>query len=530
MAEKRRVLIVDDEFRIGILIKKLTHWDELEMECQDILDNGEAAFETIKKSRPDIVITDVRMPKVSGLDLIKMVREEGILTQFIVISGYKEFEYARQAIAYGVESYILKPVNETDLNDALKKICQKLSERDHRECMQVEMQKKVDESNRIIKRDFLKNIMEEKEADLPSNETICLEGEGFLGIDIKLDCTDLDRMDAKQEKLLTKKVCDLADELLAGEAKELMICEKEAMHIYGLLNYDEEQKKNIQKKMGALLLKIKEYLMGFELYEVTIGIGNTRHSLREARFSILEAYHAVCSRIYLGTGRLICADESSSSYRNAVLLRLEEKKENVKESIEQCSKDELSACISDIFMEPAIQEKETCFYYDAAEDFLDYFFQEMNNEDLSNMKKKLKIQYQHCFKVSQLTRLLRKSLGECVEALRQLEENKSSKPVRLAKQYVEEHYGEKILLEDVAAVVELNPVYFSVVFKEETDMNFSAYLIQVRMEKAKKMLTSSNETIAAIGDAVGYSDPKYFSQLFKKSVGVKPTIYRRLYS
>lgn len=109
-------------------------------------------------------------------------------------------------------------------------------------------------------------------------------------------------------------------------------------------------------------------------------------------------------------------------------------------------------------------------------------------------------------------------------------ETESAKPVRQAKQYIEEHFGEKIVLEDIAAVVELNPVYFSVLFKKETEMNFSAYLLNVRMEKAKEMLCTTNETIAAIGESVGYRDSRYFSQTFTKTVGVKPALYRKLHS
>ena len=95
---------------------------------------------------------------------------------------------------------------------------------------------------------------------------------------------------------------------------------------------------------------------------------------------------------------------------------------------------------------------------------------------------------------------------------------------------MEEHYSEKIVLEDLAALVDLNPVYFSVLFKKETDMNIGSYLKQIRMEKAKELLRTTNETIAAIGDSVGYRDSRHFSQSFTKYVGVKPALYRRLHS
>lgn len=119
--KKWRVLIVDDEFRIGRLIKKLIHWGEFALECVDVVDNGGTAFEIIQSVRcPDVVITDIRMPKINGLELIAMTREIHKNMKFVVISGYKEFEYAHQALQYGVEDYLLKPVNEEEL-DALAK-------------------------------------------------------------------------------------------------------------------------------------------------------------------------------------------------------------------------------------------------------------------------------------------------------------------------------------------------------------------------------------------------------------------------
>ncbi len=531
MTEKQKVLIVDDEFRIGILIKKLIHWDELGMECQDVLDNGEKAFEVIKKSRPDIVITDVRMPKISGLDLLKMVRNEGIQSQFMIISGYKEFEYARQAMSFGVEFYLLKPVNENDLNENLKKIKEKLCLQVHQEFAKEEMKKKVDESNKIIRREFMRKIIEKKESELEA-EGFCLDGEKIRGLDIKLDCMDLNHFDSEEEKVLVKKVCNIIETFL-GEGEQLnnfLIYEKKSMHIYCLLNYDEEQKKEVRDTVGELLLKIKDYLMGYDLYEVTIGIGGEKNTIEEARLSLIESYRAVCNRMLLGIGRFIYIDHIPEFLTGEIINRYTQNKKNITESVEGVNKEKLLESISNIFAEP-MKEIDASEYYEVAEMVIENFFKEIiNKEEFFSAEEKLKIQCQHCFKLAALQELLKKRLSEYIDILQEQENGKNTKPIRLAKQYVEEHYREKILLEDVAKVVDLNPVYFSVIFKEKTGMNFSAYLIYIRMEKAKKLLVSSNETIAAIGDAVGYSDQKYFSQLFKKSVGIKPTIYRKLYS
>lgn len=136
---------------------------------------------------------------------------------------------------------------------------------------------------------------------------------------------------------------------------------------------------------------------------------------------------------------------------------------------------------------------------------------------------------QHCSRVRQMINTLKKSFSEIIELIVLNKENESVLPVRLAQEYVDRHFGEKIQLETIAEVVNLNPVYFSALFKKETGMNFSSYLANERMEKAKKLLVNTNDTIEAIGYCVGYNDYKYFCQQFKKLVGVKPNVYRRLY-
>ncbi len=146
------------------------------------------------------------------------------------------------------------------------------------------------------------------------------------------------------------------------------------------------------------------------------------------------------------------------------------------------------------------------------------------------MRKKLLSSCQHCYTIPGLKNLLKTTLGEYLDASRTAVETEFMKPIRQAQQYIDEHYGDKIVLEDLAAIVNLNPVYFSVLFKKETGFNFSSYLVDIRMNKAKEMLRDTNETIAAIAERVGYRDARYFSQTFTKTVGVKPVLYRKLHS
>ena len=131
--KKWKVLIVDDEPRIGLLIEKLIHWEELGLEKAGMADNGKKALEKIEGEDPDIVITDIRMPVMNGLELIRHCKNGNREIRFIVISGYKEFEYARQALQYGVEYYLLKPIDAQVLHKTLQDVIQGLENEDSRE-------------------------------------------------------------------------------------------------------------------------------------------------------------------------------------------------------------------------------------------------------------------------------------------------------------------------------------------------------------------------------------------------------------
>lgn len=530
---KWRVLIVDDEFRIGMLIRKLIKWDEYDMEFVDAVDNGETAFQIIKEKRPDIVITDIRMPKLSGLDLICMTREISRDIKFVVISGYKEFEYAHRALQYGVDDYLLKPISEDELNKVLKKIHKEFLQKEHQIKERQELQEKVTQSRQIIKRDFLKNIIEQEDADEVEDARVALEGEVYRGIDIKLDYVDYSKSDRKQDRLTVERIVTIVEGILKEVSEEVLICEKENLHIYCLFNYDYSRAKLIKNSINDILSEIKEYLIGFEQYEVTIGVGTERTDFAGIRFSIREANRAVGNRIKMGTGRLIYAEAAARGVDNTDENPVERYRESFLASLEVYSRENMEQCLNQIFSSFMLRDDiDFSGCYTAAEELIDLFFgyMDLHQEESRQLRKRLGGSCQHCYSITQLKNLLKTELGSYLDMNRAAAEDESVKPVRQAKQYIDEHYSEKIVLEDIAEVIGLNPVYFSVLFKKEAGMNFSAYLMNVRMEKAKEMLCSSNETIAAIGERVGYKDSRYFSQTFAKVVGVKPALYRKLHS
>ncbi len=533
--KKWRVLIADDEYRIGMLIQKLINWDEIGLVCENVVTDGESAYQAICETRPDIVITDIRMPKLSGLDLIRMTQEKYANTKFVVVSGYREFEYAHSALQYGVENYLLKPINGDELNRVMKRLVDTLDGENAFRLEQIKLQEAKEERDQIIKRDYLKIIIEQEDPrEDAMNVSINMEGDIYRGIDVKLDYVDYSRHEKKQDRLTVEKIIDIIEGSLKGLAAEVLLCEKENLHLYCLVNYNGERCKEMRGRISQILAEIKNYLIGFEQYEVTIGVGTERNVFSEIRFSIKEANIAVQNRLRLGTGRLIYAESLEPYSCDSDILLPESFARKLTACVESYSSQQLEQWIQSVYSHYKDLNTgcDACYCYQLADVIVEEFFDrtDMDREAQDLIRKRLREQIQHCYTVTMLKNLLKRELGGCLNAQLQNAEAESAKPIRQAKKYMEEHYQEKIVLEDLADLVGLNPVYFSVRFKKETNMNFSAYLLDLRMEKAKELLCNTNETIAAIGDTVGYKDSRYFSQMFAKHVGVKPALYRKLHS
>ena len=527
----RSVLIVDDEARIAELIRSLIHWEELDLTCMGLCTDGETAWETIREKGPDIVITDIRMPVMTGLDMIRKVREAGIPVNFVVMSGYQEFEYAHTAMQYGVEEYLVKPVDEDDLNRCLAGIRIREDKEKQLKEENEALKEKVEKNELILKQNFLRNIIEQRSTAEAGD--VDLHGEVYRGLDIKLDFINPRNYNAAQEHLTADTVKQIVTDFLEPRMQQLLICEKEYLHIYCLCCCSEETDREFGKCISDLLQQIKAHLRSMDQYYVTIGIGRARRAFSEIRFSILEAHTAVCNRIVCGTGRLIRADAVCMTDNAAWVEKERETRQKLLKDADTLVAEHIPAYMQDLFgSREGLEGINMTSYYAAAEQMVADFYAHLDPDD--EKREQLCCQgqgwVQHCHRTVQLSEIMTQIFQDGIDAAKAVLESQLVRPVRMAQQYVEEHYKEKILLEDVADFVGLNPVYFSALFKKETDLNFSTYLIDFRMEKAKELLASTNETISAIAAAVGYPEQKYFSQQFKKVVGVKPVIYRQLHS
>ncbi len=529
MNKTRKVLIADDEIKVGQLVKRLIQWDKLGLTCIGLVTDGQTAYEKILSESPDIVITDIRMPVLTGLEMIQKASEQGVKCHFIVVSGYKYFDYAQKALKYGVEDYLLKPIDEDELNGQLQKIVAEEEQREDKQQKVDQIEKKLEDSKYLRHKEFLKQILRQKQENIDDANTefgLQLENKCFRGLTLKLD-RDIDVPENTQQmQFVLRKIMQKAEDAFETCTIDLIAAVQPNHSVQVLLNYFQTEQENIDIKITDFFNEMKDYLENFQHFKITVGVSREVESFEQISTAIEMSKEAAASRLFKGNGRRIeyCHEPhalfSPKDFQNEY--------EEFSKAVETMQTDACQYQIHKCFRKAGDKSLFASEFYAmglwllrSAYEILeisDTFDADAQQEVLENLSTITELRD---YVIRQIQTLITKSRSE--------RENRERKPVLEAIAYMKEHFAEKITLEDVATIIGFNTNYFSELFKKETGENFSNYLLAIRMEKAKQMLRDTKTPVYEIGESVGYRDAKYFSQQFMKVVGVKPAEYRKLY-
>lgn len=536
-----KAVIADDEPKVCQLIHKLVNWQELGIDISGIAHNGIDAFELICSHKPEIVITDIRMPGLDGLDIIKKVRESGIDSRFIIISGYRHFEYAQNALKYNVEDYLLKPIKKTELNGVLEKICSNLKADNSRNIIEAEIKNQLLSNRDSLHRHFISSIML-KQNDLKEinmndvNREYQLNfSEGiFQAFFIKIDSPKENMAIPGADKIFDK-ISEISKKILSEKCNEVII-KANTSEVIGLVNYSQDCADIVKKSIKLLFDEVKNYLDFFGCFDLTLGVGSIQYEMSNIYKSLKDSIDAVKYRIVLGTDRVIWSGGLKFKGMEICNILNPEKERQLINTIEALDMDGFKSLLSDIFSYfRNHSDINPCLAFDICEKIGDIFIQTMQKTGISedmekSFKNSISTKLSQARSLNEIHDLTYETLSGFFDKQLQEKRMQDYKPIRMAKQYINERYMEQIRLDDMAELVHLNPAYFSTIFKKETGLNFSDYLISYRIDIAKELLKSTNLSIAEIALKIGYSETKYFSKLFNKVVGIKPSQYRKLYS
>ena len=540
-----KVLIADDEEKVCQLISKIIDWEALGVEIVGIANDGKSAVNLIAEKLPDIVITDIRMPGYDGLELIEKSKQINNSIHFIIISGYRQFDYARKAIKYGVEDYLLKPLREEELLDIIIKMLEKISNEKHDLQEEKSMKNQIETDAKRVRENFLKDLIEGTAGKLNSlsreecNKIYrCNFADGYYqAIVIKPDIPRKDyNMDSYQ--ILLGKAMNIAEVILTREeslSEYIAIMKEEG--IFFLLNKASPQEDNqlLRKKVTRIRNNICGLRDLFWDIQVTVGIGKAVEDFSSVPQTIKSARHKILSRVFYGTGTILQGEYPSEKSKVTVGDFFDVKsKKMLLEYFE--TRNKAGVCkildeMKDLAVKSGEQDGELLF--DLVKEALEIFIFAMKNmnlqKNMDNLYEQIIQNYHICTDVDEIFDMLRNYFMHYIRLVEKEKEKVEMKPIRDAKKYISENYARQLKLEYMGAMAGFNSSYFSALFKKETGKNFSEYLIEVRIQKAKELLIEKDLSIPEIAERVGYSDIKYFNKIFKKETDLTPSEFRKMY-
>lgn len=500
-----KILIVDDERieRRGIkfLLKNIHEEFDISEAC-----NGMDALELLKKQNVDILFTDIKMPFMDGMDLIKEVRDNNIKAKIVIFSGYEEFEYAKFATKMGVINYILKPVDPDEFQSTIVRI--------------------------------ISEIKAEKLAEEKNNKNISFLKEHLL----------YSLVYGSTVKEVKEKSQGLLDMSFLDDYKRIVLLEFNE-DFFSTGQYDIEQILNdkMDLKFQYLNLNARESLLFLTDIENDEELKNMGQKIHEI---LQKECRAEC---FIGIGReLADAEEISTSYENVELL-IEKRFYYNGQSVfidgdfskkENISKDDTDRLLKEIKQDINIKDGELLknkveslcdIYeneYDSSNMYVKFIFSNVLKDLYDNISEinedKFKEDIDKLYKSSDFAKVI-KIINSYVEKFAEsLSQNPMlvHKEIETIKKYIYENYDKDISVEVLAAQVCFAPSYLSYIFKKETGQNLSKFIKSYRMIKAKEMLENTYEKIVNVSYAVGYRNVSYFCQSFREYFGVSPQKFR----
>lgn len=533
-----KVMIADDEGKICQLIQCLVDWKALDMEVVAVAHNGLEALELIKEHKPDIAITDIRMPGCNGLSMIKQARKIVPDMEYIIISGYRDFEYAHKAIQFGVSDYLLKPIDKNELILTLEKMRTAYLEKTEQLTKEEKLRKfEKSDKQRMRKLVFKEVMMQQKKAsrlisiqDLNETYKYHFKEGIFQTVMIKIDGA---RNEIKTSEIYLE---DKIRQILLSNLKDCYDweCSFADSCCLVVLNYPMAYKgirKNMRKVLEELLLQ-QNVLKGIR---ITIGMGVELDFSGMLKERMKSAKWAVAQRLMKGSNQVILGEiRNANEFADSDLFKKFNKEFSI--AIELQDLEEVKKTLR--FLEMEIRKLSNITGYEVLQMTKEamnvYIFALFNNqlptEGINGLFDEFNKQVHDCGTMKELFAYLLGTITKSFEKILEEKDQMDTKPIKEAKKYILQHYKEPISLEIVSEVVGFNTTYFSTMFKKETGINFSEYLLNLRLDKAKELLKETKKSIADICEEVGYHDVKYFTKKFTNYTSLKPNEYRKLYS
>lgn len=534
-----KVFLVEDETIIREGLRDIIPWQQYGYTLVGDAGDGEQALPMIRELRPDVLITDIKMPFMDGLALSSLVSRELPNTKIIIISGYDDFEYARQAIRIGVEQYLLKPITKAMLIKTLNEVQEKIQSEREQENYLEKFRSEVQEYEQFSRRRFFEQVV----AGQLSVEEI-YEHADKLNIAIHAQCYNIIMysIQAKTDAVLHRdEHADTVSQIRDGLNQFFMLYPEYLMFRWNLTTHavlikgDQTQIDALtQRCVEAIRAQVQPFEAEAKWY---VAIGNRTERLSGLPACFDEVSHIFSYRHLLNMQHILTKEntdglmggEDENSLNNIDMTKIDPgilrgflqngQLEEIDDFVEEYVGSLYDAAGSKLFCQYLMLNVRftTIAYIEelgySQEKFLDMLpgvqkiGQSMTSDELKDY--------------------IRGMLKGALELREQESKSQSRGIVRQALEYIDRNFAdENLSLKEVAGYTNVSANYFSAVFSQEMRQTFVEYLTQKRMERAKELLRQGDKRSAEVAAEVGYKDPHYFSFVFRKTQGCTPRDYR----
>lgn len=511
-----KVYLVDDDRFIRKGLISLIDWNSCGFEVYAEADNGEDALEFIKNNKIDLVVTDIRMPVLNGLDLIKQTVETmDLAPNFIIMSGYSDFSYAQKALKFGVHDFILKPVDKEEIENTLKELAKKIEK-------EKVLQKNREESIAI-------NILNEmltgneqpisdrilkKKMNIEDSEVMCYLIVEVNNVNVNVNLLRKMVRDTivahKFEKdSILIRVHDQYSLGILVKSKELLASEYEFEQFTKSLQQQVSQKLGevISIYVGNKVDQVSEIKKSFEAAKIASEFKYAKHETQPIFYQKLK-------------DKSVNYINFDQSLLDLLMVQLEEHDTNL-----------ITMTIDNIL----IEFKNKLFSRDAVKSSLSRVVHEVmktirslgeNEQELSSLESMLHLN-ESPHTLSQIKLVFTAFIFDAAELIAQINKKSCKSDIQKVKDYIDNHYQEQLTLKTIANKFYMNPVYMGQLFKKTYGFYFKDYYLQVRVNEAKRILRQTDMRVYEVAESVGFANVDYFVTKFEKTAGITPTKYRK---
>jgi two-component system response regulator YesN len=524
-----RVVIVEDEILVRVGLRNSIDWAALEMKVIAALANGAEAWDVYVKERPDIIITDIRMPVMDGMQLIAKIRKNDERTKIVILSCIEEFDMVRKAIQLGVMDYILKLTMSPDQMEAiLLKVKEQLDQQ----------QKHLPANPSINEQVWLENVMkdfmfrqlysiEDFTALLKMTERQ-ISHQKLMIIVVEVDHFHILRKRFQDDKgdLIKASLLNVLDEVLLMYNRGRVIHLEPWRYMIMLNLHDLYSEQKMQQIIAEMTDQIQKVMRTFFNVTVTFGASPIRSGFQHIKKQYEACMEVVALKYVLGGGRFFSKSDIRLDAINAIveeqlgiLLRdsaifghegvhkqLAGKVQGYLGRDDRYDRNKLNVLFAQLLQLPII-----------------YFA--MSGESVDQIAFTAQNKLAHCESLEEAVKALTGAMKHL--ARQHVEDTAYSKAVSTAVEYIQRHYQQDLSLADIAAQVSMSPNYLGALFKKEVGLNIVDYMNRCKIDKSKELLETTTMKTFEIALEVGFSDHSYYSRVFRKEAGCNPKDYRK---